>query len=98
MAESLKDKLNKLKEQKEKLKAKIQRMESSQKAMEKKRDTRRKILVGSYILKKADNENSFEELKKDLDTFLTRDADRLLFDLEPNNEESTQEKQKKVSE
>jgi hypothetical protein len=47
---------------------------------ERKRDTRRKILIGSYYLKKAREENTVEELKAEMLRFLKREIDRDLFE------------------
>ena len=74
--------LDKLKEQQEKLKARIINIENREKTQERKRDTRRKILIGSYYLEKARENNSMEEIKSLMDTFLTRNSDRILFNLE----------------
>lgn len=73
--------LNKLKAQKAALEARIQAAEARAKESERKKDTRRKILVGSYYLEQALKNNQMDELKKLLDSFLTRDSDRKLFDL-----------------
>ncbi len=78
---SKKHKLDKLKEQREQLNARIQQLEAAEKAREKKRDTRRKILVGAYYLDKAKSEGRFEEVRQAMDKFLTRESDRVLFDL-----------------
>ena len=48
---------------------------------ERKEDTRRKILVGSYYLDKAKKDGSFDELVKHMDKFLVRDSERKLFGL-----------------
>ena len=45
-----------------------------------KQDTRRKILIGSWYLKKARQENKINELRTEMLTFLTRETDRHLFD------------------
>lgn len=44
-------------------------------------ETRRKILVGAYFLEQAEKEESMQALIKRLDPFLTRKADRRLFNL-----------------
>lgn len=80
------NKLTKLKERQAQLQAQIQRLEAAEKSREKKRDTRRKILVGSYYLDKLKNDkHAMKELIQSLDTFLTRDNDRLLFNLPTEN-------------
>jgi septal ring factor EnvC (AmiA/AmiB activator) len=55
--------------------------EARLKAQVKKDDTRRKILVGAYFLEQAERDGTVSELFKKLDPFLTRKADRLLFNL-----------------
>jgi large subunit ribosomal protein L7/L12 len=74
-------KLEKLKLQQEKLKAQIQKAEALEKNKNRKQDTRRKILIGSYFLDHAMQTGTFDDLKKKMAEFLTRDADRALFDL-----------------
>lgn len=74
-------KLEKLKLQHDKLKSKIQKIESLEKNKEHKKDTRRKILIGSYFLDQATKDGTFEDIKSKLATFLTRNSDRALFDL-----------------
>jgi hypothetical protein len=81
MNEPIISKLDKLKAQQEKLKARIQLMESRAKDSERKKDTRRKILVGSYFIEKAKEKNQWDEIKERMDTFLTRNSDRILFEL-----------------
>jgi len=75
------DRLQKLKEQKEKLNARIQLIENRHKNKERKNDTRRKILLGSYYLDNAQKNGTMENLKKIMDSYLTRESDRILFDL-----------------
>jgi len=75
------DKIEKLKAQREQLAARIQKLEAAEKTREKKRDTRRKILVGAYYLDKLKEEGGLEGLAQELDGFLTRKTDRELFDL-----------------
>lgn len=73
--------LDRLKRQKEILEAKIQKAESIHKQKEKKEDTRRKILLGAYFLDKLRNDGTLDTIKKELDSFLTRNSDRKLFGL-----------------
>lgn len=55
---------------------------AARRAMERKRDTRRKILVGDFFLNKAENVDSFKrDLLNDLDDFLDVASDRALFGL-----------------
>ena len=78
-------KLETLKRKQDQLKAQIQALESAEKTREKKRDTRRKILIGAYYLDKAQSENKWDEMVKIMDHYLTRNSDRTLFDLEPHS-------------
>jgi large subunit ribosomal protein L7/L12 len=82
MAKPSKQSLEKLKEQREKLNARIQKKESLLKSSERKKETRKKILIGSYYLDQAIKENKWDEIKSILDKYLSRNADRELFDLE----------------
>lgn len=72
-------KLDNLKKKQEQLKAQIQRLESIEKTRERKRDTRRKILVGSYFLEEAKNNNELENLCLKMQEYLTRERDKELF-------------------
>jgi hypothetical protein len=47
---------------------------------ERKRDTRRKILIGSYYLSRAKQEGRLNELCSEMLAFLKRDMDRCLFE------------------
>ena len=71
---------------KETLKRQIQRAQSRTSAAERKRRTRRLILMGSYLehVTQADSDRK-ARLMKELDVFLERGRDRELFDL-PNKE------------
>lgn len=73
--------LEKLKRQKEILEARIQKAESLHKQRENKEETRRKILLGAYFLEKFRKNGTLESIKQELDTFLTRNSDRKLFNL-----------------
>ena len=56
------------------------------KRTERKDDTRRKILLGSYLIKKMQsNEANKEKILAELNEYLTENRDRQLFDL-PNIE------------
>ena len=71
--------LEKLKKQKEILDARIQQAESRFKVKERKEDTRRKILIGAFMMEKLKKEDKFDSMIKELDEFLTRNSDRKLF-------------------
>lgn len=75
--------LEKLKNQREKLNARIQSAEARLKTTERKKDTRRKILLGSYYLDEANKQNKWNEIKNIMNQYLKRNSDRELFDLEP---------------
>lgn len=81
MSKLSKQSLEKLKEQREKLNARIQQKESRLKSTERKIETRKKILVGSYYIDHAIKENKIDEIKSMMDKYLTRNSDRHLFDL-----------------
>ena len=80
------------------LKARTDKLEAAEKAREKKRDTRRKILLGAYVLEKANRDGSVEEWYRKMDGFLQRDSDRVLFGLEPWEKSKKQENAKSKQE
>lgn len=82
MSKLSKNALERLKEQREKLNARIQKQESLLKSSERKKNTQKKILIGSYYLDKAIKENKIDEIKSIMDKYLKRNSDRALFDLE----------------
>ena len=78
------EKLKQLKAQKQAIEA---RERTKKKEQERKDDTRRKILLGSYLIKKmSDNEANKEKILAELNEYLTEDRDRQLFNLPPINE------------
>ena len=86
------NKIDKLKQQRKQLDARIQKLTALESNRNRKQDTRRKILVGSFYLDYVAKLNKMDELKQKLDGFLTRDSDRVLFDLpllKKNPEETT---------
>jgi hypothetical protein len=65
------------------LKAQIQQAKAAERTLEKKRDTRRKILIGAAVLARVERgEWPKQDLKLMMDGFLTRPHERELFDLE----------------
>lgn len=72
------EKLNQLKAQKQ---ATLAREKAKQKAQERKDDTRRKILLGSYLLKKMEDEAEKQKILAEINEYLTEDRDRKLFGL-----------------
>ncbi len=85
-AENLEKKIEAQLEKLKQLKARKQAIEarekSKQKEQERKDDTRRKILLGSYLIKKMnDNEVNREKILAELNEYLIEDRDRKLFNL-----------------
>ena len=74
--------LDRLKEQREKLNSRILLAENKVKSSERKKDTRRKILIGAYYLDSAIKENKMHEVKSIMEKYLKRNSDRALFDLD----------------
>ncbi|MGN9714542.1 mobilization protein [Acinetobacter variabilis] len=79
---------SKIKAQEEKLKqlkaqrqAALARERAKEKEQARKDDTRRKILLGSYLLKKMENEANKEKILAELNEYLTEERDRKLFGL-----------------
>lgn len=90
--------INVLKKKKEQLNARIQKLESLEKSRERKRDTRRKILIGAYFIDKSSEEGNLNSLFQQLDGYLKRNSDRELFHLEPLYGEKESEQTKVVNE
>jgi len=75
------EKLKQLKAQKQAIEA---RERTKQKEQQRKDDTRRKILLGSYLIKKMQNEANKEKILAEFNEYLTEDRDRELFNLKCN--------------
>lgn len=73
--------LDALKKKKEQLNTRIQKPGSLEKSRERKRDTRRKILIGAYFIDKANEEGELDALFQQMDEYLKRNSDRELFQL-----------------
>jgi hypothetical protein len=73
--------LDSLKKKRDVINARIRLMQNREQSKERKDNTRRKILIGSYYLEQANKNNSFDSVVKLMDSYLTRDSDRLLFGL-----------------
>ena len=88
--ENLGQKIEKQEERLKQLKAQKQAMEAREKKkiseQQRKDETRKKILLGSYLLKEMEDETQKIKILANLNTYLTQDRDRELFDL-PNIEE-----------
>ena len=76
-------KLDKLIEKEAQLKAQIQQAKAAERTLEKKRDTRRKVLIGAAVMARVENGQWPEsDLKMMMDGFLTRPNERELFELD----------------
>jgi hypothetical protein len=96
MIQASSHRLKRLVEQREKLDARIQATEARIKNSERKKDIRRKILIGAYYLDIAAKENKMDMIKSIIDRYLTRNSDRILFDLEPLVENKEKEPENKA--
>jgi len=72
------ERLKQLKAQKQAVLAREKKKLSEQ---QRKEETRRKILLGSYLLKKMENEVNKEKILAEINEYLTEDRDRKLFGL-----------------
>jgi len=75
--------LDSLKKKRDTINARIRLIQNREQSKERKDNTRRKILIGSYYLDQANKNNSFDDVVKLMDSYLTRDSDRKVFGLEP---------------
>ena len=76
------EKLKKLEERQNQLKTQIQKLRAKEATEDRKRDTRRKVVLGAVLLEMVKSgEWSDEKLKNLLDRKLTRPRDRELFGL-----------------
>jgi len=80
VAESKSSKVDRLKLKRDQINARIQTLEAAEKTRARKQDTRRKILVGAYTLKQADDKGGLGALYQAVRDFLTRDSDKALFE------------------
>jgi len=75
-------KLDKLLQKEAQLKAQIQLAKSAERTLEKKRDTRRKILIGAAVIARVESGRWPQaDLLEMMDGFLTRPNERDLFEL-----------------
>ena len=80
-------KLERLLEKEAQLKAQIQQAKAAERTLEKKRDTRRKILVGAAVMAWVDSGRwPKEDLLEMMDGFLSRPNERELFGLSGGDE------------
>ena len=72
------ERLKQLKAQKQ---AVLAREKARQKEQDRKDDTRRKILLGSFLLKQMEDEAEKTKILADFNEYLTEDRDKKLFNL-----------------
>jgi len=72
------ERLKQLKAQKQAVLAREKKQQSEQ---QRKEDTRRKILLGSYLMKIMENKVNEDKVLAGLNEYLTEDRDRKLFNL-----------------
>ena len=76
-------KLQRLLKKEAQIKAQIQQAKAAERTLEKKRDTRRKILIGAAVMARVNaGEWPESDLRMMMDGFLTRPNERALFDLD----------------
>jgi hypothetical protein len=74
--------LKKLKLRRDQIEARIKNLEAREKAREKKRDTRRKILIGAFYMEQMEKDEPMKKkILAGLNVFLVRANDRELFGL-----------------
>lgn len=79
------EKLNQLKSQKQAIEAREKKKISEQ---QRKEETRKKILIGSMMLKKMEDEAEKIKILAELNKYLTEDRDRKLFNMLPVKDEN----------
>ena len=81
------ERIEKMEQQQAALERRLQTARSKVKEEERKRDTRRKILIGAMVLAKAQQSTKeWDSLVRELDRYLTTGRDRQLFGLESGKE------------
>ena len=76
--------LAKLEERRKQIDAQTQQIKAREQQQERKRDTRRKILIGAAVLERVKNGRwSEDRLRVMMDECLTKEIDRRLFGLPP---------------
>ena len=85
-------KLERLLEKEAQLKAQIQQAKAAERTLEKKRDTRRKILVGAAVMARVESGRwPKEDLLEMMDGFLSRPNERELFGLSGGDESAVEQ-------
>ncbi|MES1026638.1 hypothetical protein ABN584_27470 [Gloeocapsa sp. BRSZ] len=79
--------IEKLQQEQRKLEARLRRVQSQAKSEKRKLDTKRKILTGAAVLAEAiDNDEFRELLLQILDKRITRNSDRVVMELDINQD------------
>ncbi len=104
MPKTPQQKLDDLQKKKAQLDALIQKERAKMRTVERKQDTRRKIISGAIVLEHAEIDLEFgAQLDRLLKKHVTRTQDRALFDLpplpgqEPGNDEADDQQAKKAA-
>ena len=96
-------KIEEVKKKRDQYNAKLQQLETRMNEKRKKEDTRRKILVGAFVLDKLDKGDTIsissdESLSAEMDQFLTRKSDRALFGLKTKEKDDAEVESQEVVE
>ncbi len=75
-----------IKKRKSQLLAQLQALTAKETMQKRKEETRMKFLIGDFFFNKYKNNETFEDLIKEIDAFLIRKNDRALFNLKPLEE------------
>ena len=79
--------IEKLKAQRQRISNRIARLRNAERVKERKRETRRKILAGAWVIGRArEDPEAWDRFVTGLDGYLTKPRDRELFDLPPLSE------------
>ncbi len=81
--------LEKLQEKQKALASKIENMKKQREEDGRKYDSRRARLIGDFYLEKALKDGSMAQLAKEMDGFLRKNSDRVLFGLAPKKRKAT---------
>ncbi|MBY0377654.1 MAG: hypothetical protein K2Q33_03725 [Gammaproteobacteria bacterium] len=83
-------KLERVKIKEEQIKALRQKLEAAEKHKERKKEVRRKILLGALMLERLKaGDVRAEALRAELDNYLIKNPDRALFDLPERNKDNS---------
>lgn len=89
MGKSVAEKVAALQRQKAQIEARLGQLKAREKSIERKRDTRRKVIAGAYALEHCEFDPAFKAtLFGLLDQYVERPGDRELFDLPPKRKPS----------